>query len=90
MLQPTTNSDTSAPTKPNTWPYWFTAAAIYMAIAPLGEVPHLLGKLRWVSGGAVGMAALDWWDLAIHGIPIVVMCIYWLYVLTRRLRPNTR
>ncbi|WP_342663114.1 hypothetical protein [Rudanella lutea] len=31
--------------------------------------PHLLGKLRWVLGGAVGMQLVDWGDLLMHGAP---------------------
>jgi hypothetical protein len=37
--------------------------------------PHLVGKLRWVAGGAHGMAPMDWADLAMHGAPWV-----WLLV----------
>jgi hypothetical protein len=33
--------------------------------------PHLVGKVRWVAGGAVGMTAMDWGDLLMHGAPVV-------------------
>ena len=67
-----------------TWPYWLTAAAIYLALAPVGEEPHLLGKLRWVAGGAVGMEVLDWIDLGLHGVPLVGAIAYWLVRAVRR------
>lgn len=40
-----------------------------LGLAPLSPEPHLLGKLRWVAGGAVGMTPLDWGDLLMHGAP---------------------
>ncbi|WP_317163102.1 hypothetical protein [Rudanella paleaurantiibacter] len=38
-------------------------------MAPFVPEPHLLGKLRWVLGGAVGMQLVDWGDLLMHGAP---------------------
>lgn len=49
-------------------PAFFTVA---LGLAPFGSEPHLVGKLRWVAGGAVGMAPMDWFDLALHGAPAV-------------------
>lgn len=46
-------------------------AALTLGLAPFTPEPHLLGKLRWVAGGAEGMAAMDWFDLAMHGAPWV-------------------
>jgi len=37
----------------------------------MGAEPHIVGKLRWVWGGAVGMGAMDWFDLLMHGAPWV-------------------
>lgn len=54
----------------------FWIMAIVLAILPFGEEPHLVGKLRWVSGGAVGMQAMDWFDLLMHGLPITVLAIW--------------
>lgn len=50
-------------------------ASLTLGLAPFVPEPHLLGKLRWVAGGAVGMQPLDWGDLALHGAPWV-----WLVV----------
>ena len=44
-------------------------ASLTLGLAPFFPEPHLLGKLRWVLGGAVGMTAIDWFDLAMHGLP---------------------
>lgn len=49
--------------------------AVLMGLAPLGSEPHLVGKLRWVAGGAVGMAPMDWFDLLMHAAPIVWLAV---------------
>jgi hypothetical protein len=49
--------------------------SLTLGLAPFTPEPHLLGKLRWVAGGAVGMAATDWFDLALHGAPWVFLLL---------------
>lgn len=44
-----------------------------LGLAPFVPEPHLVGKLRWVAGGAVGMGPMDWFDLAMHGSPFVLL-----------------
>lgn len=44
-----------------------------LGLAPFFPEPHLLGKLRWVSGGAIGMQPLDWFDLLFHGLPWMLL-----------------
>jgi hypothetical protein len=46
-----------------------TLASLTLSLAPFVPEPHLLGKLRWVLGGAVGMQLVDWGDLLMHGAP---------------------
>lgn len=46
-------------------------ASLTLGLAPFSPEPHLFGKVRWVMGGAVGMTAMDWGDLAMHGAPWV-------------------
>jgi hypothetical protein len=46
-------------------------ASLTLGLAPFHPEPHLWGKLRWIAGGAVGMAPLDYADLALHGAPWV-------------------
>jgi hypothetical protein len=48
-------------------------ACLLLGLAPFVPEPHLLGKLRWVAGGAIGMQLLDWFDLAWHGLPWVLL-----------------
>lgn len=48
-------------------------ACLLLGLAPFVPEPHLLGKLRWVAGGAIGMQPLDWFDLAWHGFPWVLL-----------------
>ena len=44
-------------------------ACLTLGLAPFLPEPHLVGKLRWVAGGAVGMGLVDWGDLLMHGAP---------------------
>lgn len=46
-------------------------ASLTLGMAPFFPEPHVVGKIRWVAGGAVGMGAMDWFDLAMHGAPFV-------------------
>jgi len=45
--------------------------SLTLGLAPFSPEPHLLGKLRWLNGGASGMQALDYFDLLLHGAPWV-------------------
>ena len=38
-------------------------ASLTLGLAPFVPEPHLFGKIRWVLGGAEGMAGQDWFDL---------------------------
>ena len=42
-----------------------------LGLAPFVPEPHLVGKLRWVAGGANGMQPVDYFDLILHGSPWV-------------------
>ncbi len=44
-----------------------------LGLAPFTPEPHLIGKLRWVLGGAVGMQPMDWFDLLMHGFPWLLL-----------------
>ncbi len=44
-------------------------ACLTLGLSPFSPEPHVLGKVRWVLGGAVGMGAIDWFDLVLHGAP---------------------
>ncbi len=48
-------------------------ACLTLGLAPYVPEPHIVGKIRWVWGGAVGMQPMDWFDLALHGLPWVLL-----------------
>ncbi|MCB0761438.1 MAG: hypothetical protein KDC12_07955 [Flavobacteriales bacterium] len=51
-------------------------ASLTLGLAPFFPEPHLFGKIRWVAGGANGMEALDWFDLAWHSWPWVLLVVF--------------
>jgi len=59
-------------------------ASLTLGLAPFVPEPHLVGKLRWVAGGAVGMGPMDWFDLVMHGAPWVWLLLAAGRALTRR------
>jgi hypothetical protein len=48
-------------------------ACLTLGLAPFFPEPHVVGKVRWVAGGAHGMGPMDWFDLVMHGAPWVVL-----------------
>lgn len=44
-----------------------------LGLAPFFPEPHVWGKIKWVAGGAVGMNAMDWFDLVFHGFPFILL-----------------
>lgn len=62
-------------------------ASLTLGLAPFLPEPHLVGKLRWVAGGAAGMGLMDWGDLALHGAPwiwLLVTALHMAFVRARR------
>ena len=47
--------------------------SLTLGLAPFYPEPHVVGKIRWVWGGAVGMQPMDWFDLVLHGAPWVLL-----------------
>lgn len=68
------------------WDDWkfILLACLSLGLAPFYPEPHLLGKLRWVAGGAVGMQAMDWFDLIWHGLPWLLLLrwvlLKWVFI----------
>ena len=56
-------------------------ACLTLGLAPFFPEPHIIGKVRWIFGGAHVMAPIDWWDTLQHGAPWLVL----LYFLLRDL-----
>jgi len=54
-------------------------ASVTLGLAPFVPEPHLFGKWRWLLGGAEGMQAMDWFDLALHTSP-------WIYLILSIIR----
>ena len=52
-------------------------ACLTLGLTPYFPEPHLIGKIRWIAGGAKGMSKIDWWDVILHGTPWLVL-IYFL------------
>ena len=48
-------------------------ACLTLGLAPFFPEPHIIGKIRWVAGGANGMVAMDWLDLFFHGTPWLLL-----------------
>ncbi|MEZ0486732.1 hypothetical protein [Fibrella aquatica] len=59
-------------------------ACLTLGLAPFLPEPHLIGKLRWLMGGANGMTLMDWGDLLFHGAPWVGLIGYSIWYLTRK------
>lgn len=59
-------------------------ASLMLGMAPFVPEPHLFGKLRWVLGGAAGMGLTDWFDLAMHGAPVVWLAVTAVQVLRQK------
>ena len=55
--------------KINSWLRMSIMASLTLGLAPFFPEPHILGKIQWIMGGAVGMQALDWFDFIFHGTP---------------------
>jgi len=62
-------------------------ASVTLGLAPFLPEPHLFGKWRWLMGGAEGMQAMDWFDLALHTSPwfYLIFSIFQLVTLRRKL-----
>ena len=57
-------------------------------LLPFSAEPHIVGKVRWVMGGAVGMQPMDYFDLVLHGSPFVYLAFVLIKMLRESLSPN--
>jgi len=70
--------------KINSWLRMAGVGSITLGLAPFFPEPHILGKIRWIMGGAVGMKTIDWFDFFFHGAPwflLIGLLIYKLVIL---------
>ncbi|WP_194778060.1 hypothetical protein [Pararhodonellum marinum] len=56
----------------NSWPL-VVILCLTLGLAPFSPEPHVWGKLKWIAGGANGMAVIDWLDFFFHGLPWVLL-----------------
>jgi len=54
------------------------AMCLTLGLAPFVPEPHIVGKARWILGGAEGMRLIDWWDTILHGAPWLVLIYFTL------------
>jgi hypothetical protein len=48
------------------------------------EDPHIIGKIKWIAGGAKGMQPMDWFDALLHGAPFLLLIIFTTHYLLRK------
>ena len=44
-----------------------------LGLAPFFPEPHILGKIKWLAGGANGMTLQDYFDVLLHGSPFILL-----------------
>ena len=47
--------------------------SLTLGLAPFFPEPHIIGKIRWIMGGANGMSLMDWGDFLMHGTPWILL-----------------
>ena len=67
----------------------FGVLALFLAFAPFYPEPHLIGKIEWVMGGAVGMTAMDYFDLILHGGPLLIVLFLLGFTIRSQFKSNT-
>lgn len=55
-----------------------------LGLAPFFPEPHIVGKLKWIFGGAIGMKPMDWFDAVLHGFPFVLLLRILIKKLTKK------
>ena len=59
-------------------------ACLTLGLAPFFPEPHIVGKIKWITGGAVGMKPMDWFDVVLHGFPFVLLIRLIIIKLTKK------
>jgi len=66
----------------------FLGASLTLGLAPFVPEPHILGKLRWILGGGVGMGTMDYFDLIMHGTPWILLLYHVGLTLGQKFKTN--
>ena len=48
-------------------------ACLTLGLAPFVPEPHIVGKVRWLSGGGAGMKPMDYFDFFMHAAPFILL-----------------
>ncbi|WP_299129934.1 hypothetical protein [uncultured Winogradskyella sp.] len=67
----------------NNWPI-IIPLCLTLGFAPFFPEPHIIGKIRWLFGGANGMSIKDYFDVVLHGLPFVLLLRLVYIKLTRK------
>jgi len=59
-------------------------ACLTLGLAPFFPEPHIVGKIKWIAGGAVGMTSMDWFDVVLHGFPFILLIRLLIIKLTKK------
>jgi len=57
-----------------------------LGLAPFSPEPHIWGKIKWLAGGGVGMEAMDYFDVLLHGSP----WLFLVFVLFKSITSKTK
>ena len=60
--------------------------SLTLGLAPFVPEPHMVGKIRWVAGGAHGMQAIDWEDLVFHGFSWVWLIVALILAVAKQVK----
>ncbi|NRR91781.1 hypothetical protein HSX10_09425 [Winogradskyella undariae] len=55
-----------------------------LGLVPFFPEPHLLGKIRWIAGGANGMTPKDYFDVLFHGFPFILLIRFVILKITTK------
>jgi len=61
-------------------------ASLTLGLAPFFPEPHLLGKWRWLLGGAKGMQSMDWFDFMLHSAPWAFLIVVVIRIVLVRVK----
>ena len=53
----------------------FLVISLTLGLARFTPEPHIVGKIRWIWGGAVGMKVMDWFDFFLHATPFIFLFV---------------
>jgi len=63
-------------------------SCLTLGLAPFVPEPHILGKIRWIAGGAHGMQFMDLFDTVFHGWPWVLLVVKTFHSLIRSIKTS--